>query len=65
MNWDQVKGDWKVMQGKIKEKWADLTDDDLALIEGKREQLEGKLQQKYGYAKEKAKKEIDDFCNAL
>ena len=61
MNWDVVKGDWKQFSGKVKEKWGNLTDDDLTAINGRREQLEGKLQERYGYAKEQAKKEVDDW----
>jgi uncharacterized protein YjbJ (UPF0337 family) len=65
MNWDQVKGNWKQFTGKVKEKWGDLTDDDLTAIEGKRDQLAGKLQERYGYAKERAEREIDDFASTL
>ncbi len=61
MNWDTVTGDWKQFSGKVKEKWGKLTDDDLTIINGKREQLEGKLQERYGYAKEQARKEVDDW----
>ena len=61
MNWDIVRGDWKQFSGKVKEKWGNLTDDDLIAINGRREQLEGKLQERYGYAKDKAKQEIDDW----
>src|SRR5262245_42590780 len=61
MNWDQIKGDWKQFTGKVKEKWGKLTDDDLTAIAGKRDQLAGKLQERYGYAKEKAEKELDEF----
>jgi uncharacterized protein YjbJ (UPF0337 family) len=64
MNMDVLKGDWKQLQGKVKEKWGKLTDDDLTLIAGKRDQLQGKLQERYGYAKEEAQKELDDFCKA-
>jgi uncharacterized protein YjbJ (UPF0337 family) len=49
----------------VKEKWGKLTDDDLITIAGKRDQLAGLLQQKYGYAKERAEKELDDFAHAL
>ncbi|PWT96159.1 MAG: hypothetical protein C5B53_10155 [Candidatus Melainabacteria bacterium] len=62
MNKDQLQGDWTHLKGKIKEKWGKLTDDDLKVIEGKRDQLSGKLQERYGYAKEKAEKELDEFC---
>jgi uncharacterized protein YjbJ (UPF0337 family) len=62
MNWDQIKGDWKQFQGKVKEKWGKLTDDDLQVISGKKDQLLGKLQKQYGYTKEQAEKELNDFC---
>ena len=49
MNWDQIKGDWKQMTGKVKEKWGKLTDNELTVIAGQREQLVGVLQERYGY----------------
>ncbi len=52
MNWDQVKGHWKIFKGKAKENWGDLTDDDLDKAEGNREQLEGAIQKRYGKSKE-------------
>jgi len=58
MNMDQVKGDWKQIKGKIKEQWGKLTDDDLTVINGQQEQLIGKLQERYGYTKEQAEKEL-------
>ncbi|MEO9780977.1 MAG: CsbD family protein [Sedimentitalea sp.] len=61
MNWDQVEGKWKEMSGSIKAKWGDLTDDELAEMDGNREALEGKLQAKYGKSKEEAQREVDDF----
>ena len=63
MNWDQISGDWKQFKGKVKEKWGKLTDDDLTIIAGKRDQLTGLLQQKYGYAREQADKEINAFSD--
>jgi len=63
MNKTQMEGDWKVLKGKIKEKWGKLTDDDLKVIEGARDQIAGKLQARYGYAKEQAEKELHEFCN--
>jgi uncharacterized protein YjbJ (UPF0337 family) len=48
MNWDQISENWKQVKGKVREKWGKLTDDDLTVIEGKRDQLIGKLQEKYG-----------------
>ena len=65
MNWDQIKGNWMQFQGKVKEKWGKLTDDDLTTIGGKRDQLVGVLQQKYGYAKSHAEQELDDFTRDL
>ncbi len=65
MNWDQVEGKWKQMTGKVKEKWGKLTDNELTTIAGKRDQLAGILQKRYGYAKEQAEKEIDEFTQGL
>ena len=58
MNTDQIKGNWKQLKGKIKEKWGKLTDDDLTVINGQTDQLLGKLQERYGYTKEQAEKEL-------
>lgn len=65
MNWDSIKGNWKQFTGKVKEKWGQLTDDDLTAIEGRRDQLAGKLQERYGYGKEQAERELDDFARAM
>jgi uncharacterized protein YjbJ (UPF0337 family) len=65
MNWDQIAGNWKQLTGRAKEKWGKLTDDELTTIAGKRDQLAGLLQQKYGYAKEQAEKELDEFSRSL
>ena len=65
MNWDQITGRWKQWSGKAKEKWGKLTDDDLTTIAGQREQLAGLLQERYGYAKEQANKELDEFVKDL
>jgi uncharacterized protein YjbJ (UPF0337 family) len=65
MNWDQIAGNWKQLKGKVKEKLGKLTDDELTTIAGKRDQLTGILQQKYGYKKEQAEKELDAFTQAL
>jgi uncharacterized protein YjbJ (UPF0337 family) len=61
MNWDQVSGNWKQFKGKVKEKWGKLTDDDLDVIAGKRDQLIGRMQERYGITKEAAEKEIKDW----
>ena len=65
MNWDRVEGNWKQFTGKVREKWGAITDDDVARIGGKREQLEGTLQERYGYAKDKAKSEVDGWMANL
>lgn len=65
MNWDQIAGSWKEFTGKIRENWGDLTDDDMAVIAGKRDQLVGTIQRRYGIEKEKAEAEIDDFVRTL
>jgi uncharacterized protein YjbJ (UPF0337 family) len=64
MNWDQVEGQWKQLKGKVKEKWGKLTDDDLTVIGGKRDQLCGKLQQRYGYSKEEAERHVEDWSRS-
>lgn len=61
MNWDRIEGDWKQFKGKVKEKWGKLTDDDLDVIAGKRDQLSGKLQKSYGVSKDEAEKQISDW----
>ena len=61
MTWDIVAGNWKQFSGKIKQKWGQLPDDELAQVNGKREQLEGMLQARYGYDKVQAQKAIDDW----
>ena len=58
VNQDTVGGKWKQLSGRIKQKWGQLTDDDLKQAEGNREYLFGKLQEKYGLAKEKAEEEL-------
>jgi uncharacterized protein YjbJ (UPF0337 family) len=65
MNWDQIEGNWTQFTGKVKEQWGKLTDDDLTEIAGKRDQLAGKLQSRYGYEKAKIDREIDEFARTL
>jgi uncharacterized protein YjbJ (UPF0337 family) len=65
MDWNRVEGNWKEVKGKVKEKWGKLTDDDLTAINGQREQLEGRLQQRYGYAKDQARKDVDTWFSTL
>ena len=61
MDWNRVQGNWKQVAGKVKAKWGKLTADDLMAINGRREELEGKIQQRYGLAKDQVRKEIDDW----
>ena len=64
MNWDQLAGKWKQSEGTIKEKWGKLTNDDLTTINGKKEQLVGRIQERYGVAKEVAEKQVDEFVRS-
>jgi len=61
MNWDTVKGQWKQFRGQIKEQWGKLTDDDLDRIEGKRDQLIGVVQKRYGIARDEAERQLTEF----
>ena len=61
MNKDEIGGNWKQLKGKAKEQWGKLTDDDMTVIEGKRDQLVGKIQERSGYAKDQAEKEVSDW----
>ncbi len=61
MNKDTAQGQWKQMKGKVKQQWSKLTDDDLDKIEGKKDVLAGKIQERYGKSKDEAKKEVDAF----
>jgi uncharacterized protein YjbJ (UPF0337 family) len=65
MNWDRIERNWKQLSGKVKERWGKLTNDDLDRIKGKRDQLEGKLQDAYGIQREEARKDVDEFCKSL
>ena len=65
MDWNRIEGNWKQFKGQIKEKWGDLTDDDLDSVAGHREQLEGKIQDRYGIAKDKVRKDVDDWLGSL
>jgi uncharacterized protein YjbJ (UPF0337 family) len=64
MNWDQVEGKWKQVKGSAKMQFAKLTDNDIDHIGGKRENLIGKLQERYGYAKEEAQRKADEWLQA-
>lgn len=61
VNQDQVEGKWKQFKGELKQKWAEFTDDDLMLIEGRIDTLEGKIQERYGDRREEVKRWVDDW----
>ncbi len=65
MNWDRIEGSWKEVKGKAKQQWGKLTDDDLDVINGRREELEGVIQNRYGYAKDQARNEVDSWIRGL
>jgi uncharacterized protein YjbJ (UPF0337 family) len=65
MNWDQIKGKWTQFKGKAREQWGDLTDDDLDRAKGNREQLAGRIQERYGIAKEEAERQVDEWSRSI
>ena len=62
MNWDQIEGKWKQAKGSVRQQWGKLTDDDLEYIAGKRDHFVGRLQERYGMAKEEAQKRADEWA---
>ena len=65
MNWDQIEGKWMQYKGKAKELWGDLTDDEFDRVAGKRDQMVGLIQSKYGKVKADAEREVDDWFAKL
>ncbi len=65
MNWDRIEGQWKQMKGSVKERWGKLTEDDLNVIGGKKDQLVGRVQERYGIAKDEAQTQVDDWNKTL
>ena len=65
MNWDHVEGNWKQLRGKVRTQWGKLTDDDLDVIAGKRDQLVGKLQAKYGTTREAVETQIEEWSRRM
>lgn len=63
MNWDQVEGNWNIFAGKVQAQWGKLTDDDLTEIEGRETELAGRIQERYGIAKEDAEKQITHWLD--
>ncbi len=65
MNWDRIEGNWKQFKGKVHAQWGKLTDDDLDVIEGRREELAGRIQEVYGISKDEAERQIESFAGTL
>lgn len=61
MNADEMKGKWKQVKGEAKRQWGKLTDDDLTTVEGDRDKLVGRIQERYGIAKDEAEKQVDSW----
>ena len=64
MNWDQVEGKWKQLKGDVRKQWGKLTDDDLEYMAGSRDKFVGRLQERYGVAREEAQKQADEWLKA-
>jgi len=64
MNEDILKGKWRQIKGEVKSRWGKLTDDDVDVVSGDAEKLIGRVQERYGYQRDQAKREVDDFVNS-
>jgi uncharacterized protein YjbJ (UPF0337 family) len=65
MNWDQIEGKWKQLKGEAKTRWGKLTDDDLDVVAGQRDKLVGRIQERYGIAKDQAQREVEEWNSTL
>ena len=65
MNWDRIEGNWKQFKGKARQKWAELTDDDVDKLRGKKDELVGKLQERKGIERDKAEREVNEWADSL
>ena len=63
MNWDRIEGNWKKFKGQVKEEWGKLTDDDLDRAAGKKDQLAGRIQERYGIARDEADRQVTEWCD--
>ena len=61
MNWDVVEGNWNQVKGKVKQQWGRLTNDQLDMVSGRRDQLIGKIQECYGIARDEAERQVTDW----
>ncbi len=65
MNWDRIEGNWKQFRGKAQQQWGKLTNDDLDVVEGRRQELVGKIQERYGIAKDEAERQVDTWIQNM
>jgi uncharacterized protein YjbJ (UPF0337 family) len=65
MNWDRIEGNWKQFSGKAQQQWGKLTNDDLNVVEGRRQELVGKIQERYGIAKDEAERQVDTWIRNM
>ena len=63
MNWDRIEGHWKQFRGRAKERWGRLTDDELDMIKGRRDELVGKIQEKYGLTRDEVERDVNRFAD--
>jgi len=61
MNSDEIKGNWNILKGKVRQQWGDLTNDDVEQIAGSRDELVGRIQKQYGIAREEAERQVDNW----
>lgn len=64
VNWDQIQGNWKQMKGEARKQWGKLTDDDIDTAAGERDKLVGRVQERYGVAKEEAERQVDEWSRS-
>jgi uncharacterized protein YjbJ (UPF0337 family) len=65
MNWDRIEGNWKQFRVRVQQQWGKLTNDDLDTVEGRRTELVGKIQERYGIAKDEAEKQVDSWMRNI
>ena len=65
MNWDRIEGNWKQFKGSAKEQWGELTDDQLDVVAGKRDQLIGRIQETYGISMDETERQLADWQNRM
>jgi len=65
MNWDRIEGNWKQFRGRAQQQWGKLTNDDLNVVEGRRQELVGKVQERYGIARDEAERQVDAWIRNM